>query len=437
MPRKKKRTYGDGSVFFDKANNRWVGKFRAGSTKDGKPRYAKVYAESRDDAQRLMDDAIRESTKMQPENVGSITVTEFLTTWLQTVEKAHLAPKSYDRKEQSIRLEVIPHIGSIAVGELTSDDVQRMITKLKDAGKSLSTIKKAREAVSAAYRWGMQCKPPKVSSNPALGVQMPTKKTLPPKKIECFSLDEARALCKAAYAVWGNGKRVYRLGGAVELLINSGLRLAEIVALRWTHVDLDKKFLTVSESTVHVRDYSEDATTRYKYVEQDSTKTASGTRVIPLNGAAIHALQDLQRVTGSSPYVLATEDGTPVRERALDRMLEAVGKRAGLPDERLVSAHKLRHTFASLFLYGGGKGHRGDVKILSELLGHADVATTYNIYTHVLRAIKAEDLEQMPAVTGEETKPGPRVTTHPSVPVFGSLAEAQSELEQVFPDTNT
>lgn len=375
-----------------------------------------------------MDSAIRETERMRPVNVGRLTVKEFLTTWLETVEKAHLAYKSYDRKEQSIRLDVIPNIGGISVDKLTSDDVQGMITSLKDAGKSLSTIKKAKEAISAAYAWGMHTTPPKVNYNPAVGVQMPTKKTLPPKTITYYNLNEARALCEAAYATWGNGSRIYRLGGAVELLINTGLRLAEIVALEWGRdVDMVNRKITLSTSTVHVRDYSPAAKTRYIYKNQDTAKTAAGTRTIPLNSCAIHALADLWQYTGSTPYVLATEGGTPARERAVDRMIEAIGRRSGLPDDRLPSAHPLRHTFASLFLYGGGKGHRGDVKILSKILGHADVSTTYNIYVHILADIDILDMEQIPAVTGDS---GPKIITHGVKPVFPELSQT-SDVDQM------
>ena len=90
-----------------------------------------------------------------------------------------------------------------------------------------------------------------------------------------------------------------------------------------------------------------------------------------------------------------------MRERALDRLLAAIGERAGIPGDRTVSAHKLRHTFASLYLYGGGPGHRGDVKILSQLLGHCTVSVTYDVYAHVLKRIAAEDVSKTMPVTGE------------------------------------
>lgn len=70
---------------------------------------------------------------------------------------------------------------------------------------------------------------------------------------------------------------------------------------------------------------------------------------------------------------------------------------------RAVSAHKLRHTFATLYLYGNGHGRRGDVKKLAGLLGHSSVTVTYDVYAHILKEIDAEDQEIRP-ITGEEPK---------------------------------
>lgn len=403
MPRKKRREYGVGSVYYDKSLQRWVGKYRAGSTVDGKPRYRKVYAASREAAQAAMDAAIRAGVKLQPQSAAGITIEAYLASWLQT-KQAKLAPKSYDRLEQTARLYVVPAVGKITVDELRSDDVDDMLSALQARGYSYSTIKKAKEILQSAYTWGQKTDPPKVTRNPAAAVELPGVKALPraKKRPVYYDLAEARAICKAGYARWGNGKRVYRLGAVAELLINTGMRLGEVVALEWSRdVNLDARTVSISCSTVHVRDHANDAEHRYHYVDQASTKTAAGERIVVLNDRAVAALRDLHAVTGMYRTVLATEAGTPVRERALDRLLAAIGERAGIPGDRAVSAHKLRHTFASLYLFGGGPGHRGDVKILSQQLGHSTVSVTYDIYAHVLSKIAAEDVAKTMPVTGE------------------------------------
>lgn len=149
-----------------------------------------------------------------------------------------------------------------------------------------------------------------------------------------YNLDEASAICAAGYARWSNGARIYRLGAVAELLLNTGMRLGDALSLQWDRdVDFEKRRIHVAHSTAHVRDYAEDAPTRYTCTE-GAPKTEAADRFIKLIGPAYHALMDLHEVTGATPYVLATEAGTPMRERSMDRMLEAIGKRAGIPDAR-------------------------------------------------------------------------------------------------------
>ena len=394
MPRRKKRPYGQGSVYFRKSDGRWVGRYKS---------YKPVYGHTAAEAHEKLDALIKsvETEKLTPEIVSEITVAEFLTTWLRTVERAHLKPKAFDRKEQAIRLHVIPYIGNIPATELTSDDVQLMVTKLIDKGYALSTIRQARFAVSAAYKWGLKQRPPKVNQDPTAAVTMPTSQTLPPDEVVFFDQHEAEQLINAAYDTWSNGEPIYRLGAAVELLINTGLRQAEILALEWGDIQSTEgrpyAKICVRHSVVHVRNYTAaDGDPHYRYVTQDTAKTKAGRRTIMLNDAARHALYQLDSVTGGiekSRYVLATRDGTPTRERAFSRMLEAIGKRANLQSGKTCTAHTLRHTYATLYLYGEGPGKRGDVKQLSVRLGHSDVTTTYNVYAHVIREIDSTDGE--------------------------------------------
>lgn len=298
MRKKKKRSYGEGSVFFDPSLRRWCGKYRAGVTEARKPRYKKVYGDTREDAQAAMDKAIHDLMKMDPDAAHGITIEEYLNDWL-LMKRNRLAPKSYDRLEQAARLYVIPILGKISVNNLTSDQVEDMIVKLREKDLSYSTIKKAVECLRSAYKWGMRSDPPKVTKSPAAAVDLPSNKILPRAKKQpvFYDLEEARAICKAGYACWSNGTRIYRLGAVAELLINTGMRLAEVLALKWSNVDLEKKTISIKGSTVHVRDYSSKAKQRYKYVEQTTAKTASGQRIIPLNKRAVPCYILLKRRT--------------------------------------------------------------------------------------------------------------------------------------------
>jgi integrase/recombinase XerC len=153
--------------------------------------------------------------------------------------------------------------------------------------------------------------------------------------------------------------RAVRDQAIVELLYGSGLRVSELCALCYSAVDRTRKVVTVMGK-------------------------GSKERVVPLSDAALKALgiwvgavqseffslvgaQD--RVTAAS-LLFRNERGAPLAPRDVRRILD---RRAGSP----VNPHALRHTFATHLLDGGA-----DLRIVQEMLGHADLATT-QLYTHV------------------------------------------------------
>jgi integrase len=219
--------------------------------------------------------------------------------------------------------------------------------------------------------------------NPALGVAVPAKKTFGKSEIRYYNNDEVDKLCEAATAVYTNGKRVYRLGDGIIVDLNTGLRMAELLALKWTEVDFERRRVVVNATRVIVKDRADDAERKYTVIEQDSAKTATSIREIDMNDACYEALMRLKEITGRFDYVLSTKDGNPMTPRYLDRMLRKIAVAAGFSEDKVYGLHALRHTFASR-LFATGE----DVKTVSELLGHSDITITYNTYIHLINEQK-------------------------------------------------
>ena len=388
---KRIRGYGNGSVYFRASDQRWVGKYKIGMKADGKPAMKVVYAKTEAECHRKLKAVIDEAAKTEYIEVQKSTVKDYMENWLTSVKKNELKPKSFDRLEQTLTLYVYPSIGHIQLDAINTKDVQTMINELRDSGKSHSTIKKAYDAVNACFKLGVIQKT--IARNPAIGVTIPSKKVLPPKKIQFYTKDEAALLIKQAMSSWGNDKRRYPLGAFVPLLINTGLRAGELLALRWREdVDLENKTITVHNNMVFVRD--RDKEKGYKLLEQESVKTDAGQdRAIPLNDGAVAALLDIYQVTGNYPYVMTTSAENIVKPRQLDQMFRRIATAAGMPQEKIFGVHALRHTFATLLLTNGI-----DIKTVSSLLGHSDVTITYNTYIHVIKEQKAKALDMIPSL---------------------------------------
>ena len=380
--KRQKRDSGTGSIT-QRKDGLWTARIMVGQLPNGKPHIKALYGHSQAEVKRKLRDLKDELAKNDYNIVKRENVQNYMTRWLIENKKNSLKPTSFDRLEQTLKFQVFPEIGEVQIATIKAADVQRMVNNLAQKGLSYSTIKKAYDAVNDCFKTGVIQR--SVNFNPALGVTLPRRDSVVQKQqIRFYNDDEVARICAAAIKTYQNGKQIFRLGDAIILDVNTGLRLAELTALRWDNIDLEKKNLTVSESVVMVRDRSVDDG-KVIALRQSSTKSSSGMRVVPLNDSAIGALSRLKELTGDTPYVLASKNGTNVLPRFVDRMFRNVLKTAGFPEEKIYGIHSLRHTFATRLLRSGV-----DIKTVSVILGHSDIGVTYNTYIHVIEEEKRE-----------------------------------------------
>ena len=255
---KRTRGYGNGSVYFRSSDQRWVGKYKVGIKSNGKPDMKVVYGKTEAECHKKLKAIIEESMKSDYIEVQKSTVKDYMEDWLFNVKKNELKPKSFDRLEQTLTLYVYPRIGQLQLQAIRADDVQKMINDLHKEGYSHSTIKKAYDAVNACFKSGLIKKTTKV--NPAAGVTVPSKKLFQQTKIHFYTQEEAGILIAQSQKKYKNGKRIYPLGSFVPLLINTGLRMGELLALRWKEdIDFETKTLTVHNNIAFVKDRDENS----------------------------------------------------------------------------------------------------------------------------------------------------------------------------------
>jgi integrase len=196
-------------------------------------------------------------------------------------------------------------------------------------------------------------------------------------KIEILSDDEVKRFVAAANSTYSNGKPIFSNAGIFLFMLNTGLRIGEAGALKWGDYDEANKTISVNSSIITSRDVDG----KYIMVDQNSTKTRNSTRVLKLNSNAIEAIPKTRR----SKYIFCTANDNPIWYRSIQYTLDRVCKRAGIPHK---STHVFRHTFASKLFEKGV-----DVRVVSELLGHTNVNTTYNTYIHLIQKQKAQAME--------------------------------------------
>ena len=157
-------------------------------------------------------------------------------------------------------------------------------------------------------------------------------------------------------------------GLGVLLTLNSGLRLGELCALRWSDIDLHAGFLRVEREVQRI--YEKGCT---RLIVQPP-KSESSLRRIPLP-TDILSLLAAHRPENAGSFCLLTSSGDPLEPRTMQNRYRSLLKRAGVPYRNF---HALRHTYATRCIE-----QNVDVKSISEMLGHSDVRITLQTYVHV------------------------------------------------------
>lgn len=377
---KKRREKGNGSISKRK-DGTWTGRICLGYKENGKQNIKAVYGKTESEVKKKLKALQAEIIKYDSINLPKLTLTELLTDWQTTAKKYELKSSSYDRLEQTINNNIVPYIGYLQITALTPQDIQNYINELTDKGYSYSTIKKSYNAVNAALKFALERD--YIRKNPCIGIKLPKQIQRAKSDIEFFSDEEVNLISQSAISRYKTGRYKYKHGYAIIILLNTGLRVGELLALKWDNVDFVNKQIYVAETRGQIIDRSD---SEQKYIMADrSTKTQSSCRYVPINAKTAEALLYFKGLGYNNPYVMANSDSNVITYRNLFRVLSNILE---LNKINHGSLHTLRHTFATRLFR-----NNVDIKVISELLGHSDVSITYNIYTHVIQEQKKKAVD--------------------------------------------
>ena len=268
-------------------------------------------------------------------------------------------------------------LGTMPLRSVKPRHVEAWVTGLRSKGLRPSTVRQIytvlRAILDTAVRDDL------LARNPAAALTRPK---VEKREAAYLVPDQIRTLLAAA-----EGSRYAAL---FALLVNTGLRRGEALALHWTDIDLEDRVLRVRGTLSRV-DGNLVVTT---------TKTERSRRSVPLSSAAVEILrgvrarQRAERLHAGSqwvqtPFVFTTELGEPCDPRNALRALKAASAKAGLPG---IGLHTLRHSSASVMIVNGVP-----LKVVSEILGHASIAITGDVYGHVSPDVSREALDRLSA----------------------------------------
>lgn len=380
-----KKANGDGTIFFIEKEQKWRAEitwFDNGGNKRRKCFKSQKYLDVKSKLAEFKKQLLLNGSNMTVENK---TFRKFADEWVNVILKPKLKPLSYQRKVSTLENQVYKHIGGVQIDKLTHSQIQKMVNDLSESGLSYSTVKKAYEAVSACMRYYRITT--STAFNPCEGITLPELKRKESSDIEFFTEEERKTIFREATRKYESGKNVYRLGWAFVLLLYSGLRVGELCALTWSDIDFSERTIRVNKNAVEVRERDENGKSRSILTTQNSTKTRSGMRTIPMTEKAFTALSELQKITGECEYIVTSSKGERIRPTRLDRTFYQILAAVNL---KKVGVHTLRHTFATMLFNNGC-----EVKVVSDLLGHSNTKITENIYIHLIQQQKVKAIQSI------------------------------------------
>jgi integrase len=284
-----------------------------------------------------------------------------------------------------------PHLGKKRVRDITPEVIlawQRKLTReggtkqkkgedgkpLPGRGLSANTVRLARSPLAGAFKLAMSTGI--IATNPVAQVPRPRPARSIPKH---WSPEQARE-----FLALMEGDRTWPVWG---FLLGSGLRIGELVWLRWPNVDLEQRH-------VRVVDF---ASTLGHDLLPSKGKSRDAVRTIDLDDGLVKVLKAQRRLQAeealaakgyeASDFVFTKEKGGAYHPQYLSRTLGAYTEELGLPR---LTAHGLRHTSATLMLAGGVPP-----KVAAERLGHADATLFTNLYSHVTPTMQRDAAERI------------------------------------------
>lgn len=340
------------------------------------------------DAQRRLRELLTTIEQGQYIPSSRVTVGSYLTEWAHNYGVLHTSPRTAESYGSEIRRHIIPALGAKPLSELRPQDLERFYAHSLTAGRrdgkgglSARTVLYHHRILSEALEHAVRTNV--IGRNPA-------KLADPPRParpaVSTLAIEDVPRFLQAASE--SSHFSVFALA------LYTGLRLGELLGLRWKCVDLDHGALAVTVSL-----YREGSQWQLR-----EPKSAKSRRQVALPQSMIRYLAEhkarqaayFQEALGiphtGESFVFTTIGGGPLDRHSVSRSFARALERAGLAHIRF---HDLRHTHASLLLKAGVPA-----KVVSERLGHASAAFTMDVYGHMMRGMQEEAAAKLDAMVG-------------------------------------
>ena len=430
-----------------KISQRSDGKYRCRvsvsfNTDTKKYTYKEIYGNDRNEVlmkrNEFIDEQIRASRGITP---GTGDIVEEMENWLYREKFRSVRSTSFDRLEGIYKNQILPALDNIRhhkVKQMTCDDVKDIVNEAIDLGYSYSTCLKVYRVLHEFFEYEVNNE--KIIKSPFGAFKMykkaivlerqktvkERKKTVEEKnengeklskyeemllhsslkmedkeEIQILTDEEIAKIKDVVYNGYNLQKQrkdgtyaVYKTQYLIQaeyfiFLMNCGLRLGEAISLKYSDVDFKKNTIAIHENAVmtknrdkdgHIIQNKENSVEKSTKLKIQAPKTANSKTVIQISDTAISILKKMKEKErpSYSGYIIHDESFKIITPRNFRKRWNTLLNRAGI--EKSYGLHALRHTFASKVY-----AQTHDMKLVSELVRHSDVAFTAKTYIHLVK----------------------------------------------------
>lgn len=304
---------------------------------------------------------------------NKILIKDFITSWYNDYKSKTLAINTQTSYKSRIDNYIIPQLGNIELGRLTTATVQQFYNELIKQNLKPNTVKKIIEVLNGCYKYAKKLN--LVNYLPTDIEKVKEEKS----KVTVWNEDQLKFFISEIKDTW--------LYLPVLIISLTGLRIGELCGLRWDNINLNEGYINVREQVIQDK-------TNHKLIHTKILKTNAAFRTISIPNNLITILTEIknnQSKINNKGFVVLNRQNSMCNPRNVSMEFTKKVAKYKLPKEDLnepkenymqlpqITIHGLRHTHATILLIKGE-----NIKIISERLGHTSTQITWDTYSHVL-----------------------------------------------------
>lgn len=389
---KTRRKNGEGSIYQDK-NGRWTGAIRI-EQDDGTRIRKKVYGKSEADVSKKLVELTGRMNLLKNSNLANKTFGQLFKDWLLIFKQSSVTPRTFESCIRNYNLHIKPYLENMKIEDVTTPVVQQVINEALAKGLSTVTAKKIKFLFNQFFEYATDCE--WVLVNPTHKVKIRSREVKLTDSENEYKAIQPDMRMKFLLAI---NEHPF-LKPLCMTAMFGGLRIGEILALRWENIDFENKTISVLRGLTQVPTFNDKGEIISRKTVIGNTKTACSVREVPVPDILIEALKDWKKeqwvkeqLTGAellkpTSLVFGNDDGSVRSYSGTRKVFDRLAKKYGFFGK--IHFHTLRHTYSNM-LFEANK----NPKIIQALLGHKSVKTTLTVYNSIDKSYYRDATEKL------------------------------------------